>query len=119
MSSVTYFGETYKEMWGEPVATKKAAFLGYVSRLNPDRPNLVVIHTATPSPEMDALYDMNSNMMNDKDGKPLSSIHRQTELNMLLSPEFRGMVGKNFQLINYQQLLSGKDISVLKASTVE
>ncbi len=120
LSSVTYFGETYKEMWGEPVATKKAAFLDYVTNhLNPNRPNLVVIHTATPSPEMDALYDMNSKMMNDKDGKPLSSIHRQTELNMLLSPEFRNMVGKNFQLINYQQLLSNKDISVLKASTVE
>lgn len=120
LSSVTYFGETYKEMWGEPVATKKVAFLDYVTNhLNPNRPNLVVIHTATPSPEMDALFDMNSKMMNDSDGKPLTSIHRQTELNMLLSPEFRSMVGKNFQLINYQQLLSGKDISVLKASTVE
>jgi len=119
LSSVTYFGETYKEMWGEPVATKKSAFLAYVSHLNPDRPNLVVIHTATPSPEMDALFDMNSKMMNDKDGKPLSSLHRQTELNMLLSPEFRNMVGKNFQLVNYQQLLRGKDISVLEASSTE
>ncbi len=119
LSSVTYFGETYKEMWGEPVATKKTAFLEYVSHLNPDKPNLVVIHTATPSPEMDALYDMNSKMMNDKDGKPLTSIHRQTELNMLLSPEFRSLVGKKFRLINYQQLLSDKDISVLKASLVE
>src|SRR6185312_15273566 len=44
LSSVTCFGETYKEMWGEPVATKKSAFLAYVSHLNPDRPNLVVIH---------------------------------------------------------------------------
>jgi predicted glycoside hydrolase/deacetylase ChbG (UPF0249 family) len=119
LSSVTYFGETYKEMWGEPIATKKQAFLEYVSKLNPNRPNLVVIHTATPSPEMDVLVDMNSNMMNDKDGKPLTSLHRQTELNMLLSPEFRDMVGKKFQLENYQQLLEGKDISVLKASKVE
>jgi hypothetical protein len=115
LSSVTYYGETYMEMWGEPIATKKSAFLAYVNKLNPDRPNLVVIHTATPSPEMDALFDMNSNMMNGKDGKPLTSLHRQTELNMMLSPEFRDLVGKKFELENYEQLLKGKDISVLKA----
>jgi chitin disaccharide deacetylase len=65
------------EMWGEPVATKKKVFLEYVNHLNPARPNLVVIHTATPGPEMDALYDMNSSMMNAEDGKPLSSLHRK------------------------------------------
>ncbi|WP_439698769.1 ChbG/HpnK family deacetylase [Mucilaginibacter sp. AW1-7] len=116
LSSVTYFGETYMEMWGEPIATKKKVFLNYVStKLNPNKPNLVVIHTATPSPEMDALVDMNSNMMNTKEGKPLTSLHRQTELNMLLSPEFRAMDGKKFRMINYAQLLAGKDISILKA----
>jgi predicted glycoside hydrolase/deacetylase ChbG (UPF0249 family) len=115
LSSVTYFGETYMEMWGEPVATKKKAFLAYVSKLNASRPNLVVLHTATPSPEMDALFDMASDIMNDKNGKPLTSIHRQTELNMLLSPEFKAMIGQKFELINYEQLLMGKDISVLKA----
>jgi len=98
------------------IATKKSAFLEYVSnKLSVDRPNLVVIHTATPSPEMDALFDMNSNMMNDKDGHPLTGKHRQTELNMLLSPEFKGMIDKKFQLENYQQMLSTKDITVLKA----
>lgn len=114
LSSVTYFGETYKEMWGEPIATKKEAFLNYVSKLNPDKPNMMVLHTATPSPEMDVLVDMNSNMMNSKDGKPLTSLHRQTELNALLSPEFAAMIGNKFQLINYGQLLVGKDVSALK-----
>ncbi|HEY9194700.1 MAG TPA: hypothetical protein VIM77_00485, partial [Mucilaginibacter sp.] len=116
LSSVTYFGETYMEMWGEPIATKKKAFLAYVSTgLNRDKPNLVVIHAATPSPEMDVLVDMNSNMMNTKDGKPLTSLHRQTELNMLLSPEFRSLVNKKFEMVNYGQLLATKDINVLKA----
>ena len=119
LSNVTYFGETYKEMWGEPIGTKKKAFLAYVSNLNPHKPNLVVIHTATSSPEMDVLVDMNSSMMNDKEGKPLTSLHRQTELNMLLSPEFKGMVNKKFHLINYAQLLKGKDINVLVANKVE
>lgn len=117
LSTITYFGETYMEMWGEPIATKKKVFLDYVSsKLAPGRPNLVVIHTATPSPEMDVLIDMNSNMMNSKDGKPLTSLHRQTELNMLLSQEFKVMVCKKFVMINYQQLLATKDISLLKAS---
>jgi predicted glycoside hydrolase/deacetylase ChbG (UPF0249 family) len=119
LSQVSYFGETYMEMWGEPVATKKKVFLEYVSHLNPDRPNLMVIHTATPSPEMDALFDMNSTMMNSKEGKPLSSLHRQTELNMLLSPEFMNLNGKKFTLINYKQLLATKNINMLVPVKVE
>jgi predicted glycoside hydrolase/deacetylase ChbG (UPF0249 family) len=115
LTEVTYYGETYMEMWGEPVATKKKAFLNYVSnKLSATRPNMVVIHVALQGPEMDALFDMNSSMMNTKAGKPLTSLHRQTELNMLLSPEFRSMVNKNFKLINYTELLAGKDISILK-----
>jgi len=117
LSKVNYFGETYKEMWGESIATKKSAFLNYLNtQLDPNRPNLMVLHTATPSPEMDVLVDMNSNMMNSKEGKPLTSLHRQTELNALLSPEFTAMIGKKFRLINYQQLLANKNISVLKAN---
>lgn len=117
LSEVTYYGETYKEMWGEPVATKKSAFLAYVNnKLSTTRPNMVVIHVALMGPEMDALFDMNSGMMNTKEGKPLTSLHRQTELNMLLSPEFKALVGKKFRLINYKQLLAGRDLGILKAS---
>ncbi len=115
LSSVTYYHETYKEMWGEPIATKKSQFLDYVSHLNPNRPNLMVLHTATPGPEMDAMIDMNSRMMSDKDGNSIVSLHRQTELNALLSPEFKEMIGKKFELTNYEQLLKGRDINVLEA----
>jgi predicted glycoside hydrolase/deacetylase ChbG (UPF0249 family) len=119
LSQVSYFGETYMEMWGEPVATKKKAFLEYLNHLNPSRPNLVVIHTAVSGDEIDALYDMNSSMMNSPEGKPLTGLHRQTELNMLLSPEFMGQIGKKFRLINYKQLLSTKNIAVLNAVLVD
>jgi chitin disaccharide deacetylase len=119
LSQVSYFGETYMEMWGEPVVTKKKAFLEYLNHLNPSRPNLVVIHASVSGDEIDALYDMNSSMMNSPEGKPLSGLHRQTELNMLLSPEFMGQIGKKFTLINYKQLLSTKDVSVLNAVLVE
>jgi chitin disaccharide deacetylase len=119
LSQVSYFGETYKEMWGEPVNTKKSSFLHYVNHLDPRKPNLVVIHTATPGPEMDALYDMNASEMNSPEGKPLSSLHRQTELNMLLSPEFMDLIGKKFTLINYKELLATKDINILIPVKVE
>src|ERR1700744_5136737 len=116
LSSVTYYHETYKEMWGEPIATKKSAFLEYLNNhLNPDRPNLMVLHTATPSPEMDAMIDMNSRLMSDKDGHSTVSLHRQTELNALLSPEFKAMIGTKFELTNYEQLFKGKDLNVLVA----
>jgi predicted glycoside hydrolase/deacetylase ChbG (UPF0249 family) len=119
LSNVTYYGETYKEMWAEPVATKKKAFMDYINNhLSPDRPNLVVIHTATPSPEMDALTDANSKLMSDKNGKSIVSLHRQTELNMILSPDFTSLNGKKFKMINYTQLVKDKDLSVLKASKV-
>ena len=118
LSSVSYFHETYMEMWGEPVITKKKAFLAYLTKLNPTRPNLVVIHVAQKGPEMDALFDMNSNMMNSREGMPLTSLHRQTELNMLLSPEFKAMQGKKFKAINYEQMLKGRDINVWNRSMV-
>jgi len=120
LSKVTYYGETYKEMWGEPVATKKTAFMDYINNhLNADRPNLMVIHAATPSPEIDDLADENSKLMSDKNGKPIVGLHRETELNMILSPDFTGLNGKKFQMVNYKQLLKGKDRNVLKASKVE
>ena len=78
-------------MWGEPVATKKKAFMDYVNNhLNPDRPNLMVIHVATPSAEIDALADANSKLMSDKNGKSIVDQHRETELNMIFSPDFTG-----------------------------
>src|ERR1700761_1339675 len=119
LSNVTYYSETYKEMWGEPIATKKSAFMDYVEHhLNTERPNLMVIHSATPSPEMDAMMDDNSRLMRDANGKSIVSKHRQTELNMILSPDFTSLNGKKFELTNYAQLLKGKDLSVLKASKV-
>jgi hypothetical protein len=106
-------------MWGEPVITKKKAFMDYINNhLNPNRPNLMVIHVATAGAEIDALKDANSKLMSDKNGKSIVGLHRETELNMILSPDFRNLNGKKFRMINYAQLLKGKDISELKATKV-
>jgi chitin disaccharide deacetylase len=112
----TYFGEEYTDMWGVPVETKKQDFMNFVNNLNPNKPNLVIIHVAQSSPEMDVLVDMNSKLMNTEDGKPKASLHRQTELNMLLSPEFRNLVGKKFTLINYRDLIKARGLDKMKAS---
>jgi predicted glycoside hydrolase/deacetylase ChbG (UPF0249 family) len=100
-----YFGENYKSMWGVTVDTKKKEFMQFVNSLKPGELYVVELHIAHSTPEIDALVDMNSNLMNTSAGKPMVSQHRQTELNMLLSPEFRALNGKKFNLINYADLV--------------
>ena len=112
----TYFGEDYTDMWGVPVETKQQAFMQYVNQLKTNKPNLVIIHVAQSSPEMDVLVDMNSTLMNTPDGKPNAGLHRQTELNMLLSPEFRRLAGKKFKLINYRDLIKKHGLEQMKAA---
>nr|WP_067057659.1 ChbG/HpnK family deacetylase [Mucilaginibacter sp. L294] len=120
LSETVYFGETYKEMWGEPVATKKKAFLAYVTnKLIKSRPNLVVIHVGLQTAEMNALFDMNSSMMNTKAGKPLTALHRETELNMLLSPEFKALVNEKLTLTNYTELIKERGVESMKLEVVK
>jgi len=101
LSEVTYFGESYNDMWGEPVATKKQAFMNVLQNLSTTAPaNMVILHIAQATPEMDAMNDMNSSMMSSN-----ASSHRQAELDMVLSKEFRDMVGQQFELVTYQDLI--------------
>jgi predicted glycoside hydrolase/deacetylase ChbG (UPF0249 family) len=110
-----YFGETYKSMWPVTVETKAKEFMDFVNSLQPGSLNVVELHVAQSSPEMDVLVDMNSALMNTDDGKPKASQHRQTELNMLLAPEFRKLNGKKFKLINYADLVKTSGLSSMKA----
>jgi predicted glycoside hydrolase/deacetylase ChbG (UPF0249 family) len=102
LSEVTYFGESYNDMWGEPVATKKQAFMKVLENLSSTAPaNMVILHIAQATPEMDAMNDMNSSMMSSN-----ASSHRQAELDMVLSKDFQDMVGKKFELVTYQDLIN-------------
>ena len=105
LTNKTYYGETYTDMWGVPIETKKKTFMDYVNKLQPGKTNLVVIHIAHDTPEMNALVDMNSSLMNTEDGKPKASKHRQTELDMLLSNDFRNLIDKRFKLTTYGALI--------------
>lgn len=111
----TYFGEDYKTMWPVSVETKAKEFMAHINNLQPGRINLVEIHVAQDTPEMAALVDMNSSLMNTADGKPKASQHRQAELNMLLSPAFKQLIGKKFNLITYADLIKAKGLDTMKA----
>jgi chitin disaccharide deacetylase len=103
----TYFGESYFTMWGVPVATKKAEFLAHLARARPGVTNLVEVHVAERSPEMEVIFDQNAPSQNGADGKPLVVAHRQAELDMLLAPEFTRMVREGkVRLITYEQLIA-------------
>ncbi len=99
----TFYGEDYKDMWAVPIETKKREFMKYLNNLKPGRANLVILHIAHLNPEMKVL-EMNSLLIK-QNGIPMAARHRQTELNMLLSPEFQNLIGKKFQLITYADLL--------------
>ncbi|QCR21338.1 ChbG/HpnK family deacetylase [Pontibacter sp. SGAir0037] len=110
----TYFGEDYKSMWSVPVAVKKQEFMLHVNNLKAGKTNLVELHIAHATPEMDVLVDMNSSLMNTAEGTPQASQHRKTELEMLLSPEFRTLIGKKFNLVTYSDLARVPGISAMK-----
>ena len=99
-----WFGENYRSIWGRPVATKKSDFLGYVTTSKADQPNLIEVHVAERTPEMEAIVDMNAPEQN----KPGAGVvdHRKAELESMLSPELAELVrsGK-IRLINYRQLI--------------
>ena len=53
--------------------------------------------------------------MNTSTGNPMASQHRQTELNMLVSPDFRSLNGKKFKLINYADVVKEGGLNKMKA----
>ena len=110
-----YFGEHYHTMWGVPIETKKQDFLNHLGNLNRATPNLVEIHVARATPEMNVLLDQNSATQNTATGEPLVARHRQAELEMLLSPEFAQLVKQNrVRLITYADLIRRHGLAAMR-----
>jgi predicted glycoside hydrolase/deacetylase ChbG (UPF0249 family) len=99
-----YYGENYQTMFDVPVETKKQEFFQRIQTLSKDGVNLLVMHVAEDTPEMEALVDMNDAGMH-SETQPIVAMHRSTELSILLSPEFQQLV-KNGQikLVTYRDL---------------
>ena len=101
----TYFGESYKSMWGVPVAAKKAELLTHLAAAKRNQVNLVEVHVAERTPEMEVIVDMNAPSQNTPDAGVAA--HRQAELSMMLSPELAQLVkAGNIRLVTYEQLIA-------------
>jgi predicted glycoside hydrolase/deacetylase ChbG (UPF0249 family) len=99
----TYFGESYYSLWGVAVASKKSELLTHLANARRDSVNLIEVHVAERTPEMEVIFDMNAPTQNAPDAGVVA--HRKAELETMLSPELAEMVrsGK-IRLVTYQQL---------------
>lgn len=99
----TYFGESYHTLWGVPVADKKSALLGGIATPPGDSVNLIEVHVAERTPEMDVIVDMNAPTQNAPGAGVVD--HRSAELAAVTSPELAALVRSGrIRLVTYQQL---------------
>jgi len=101
----TYFGEAYFSLWGEPVGSKKSALLARLANPARDSVNMIEVHVAERTPEMEVIFDMNAPEQNAPDAGVVA--HRKAELEAMLSPELAELVRSgNIRLVTYQQLVA-------------
>lgn len=99
----TYLGESYFSLWDVPVGSKKSEMLSHLADLARDSVNLVVVHVAERTPEMEAIYDMNAPEQNAPGAGVVD--HRNAELQAMLSPELAELVRSGrIRLVTYRQL---------------
>ena len=100
-----HFGESYFTLWDTPVESKKSTLLARLANAKWDTVNLIVMHVAERTPEMDALFDLNAPAQNSA-GSGVAA-HRRAELDAVLSPELAELVrSRAIQLVTYQQLIA-------------
>jgi hypothetical protein len=106
MSESQVTEETLDEAsWGVPVAAKKQTVLGLTTTARPNQPNLVEVHVAERTPEMEVIVDMNAPEQNAPGAGVVD--HRKAELDAMLSPELAALVKEGkIRLINYEQLIA-------------
>jgi predicted glycoside hydrolase/deacetylase ChbG (UPF0249 family) len=110
-----YFGESYQTLFAIPVDTKQSAFMKQVNQLNHQKVNLMVMHVAQPTPEMNALVDMNNADQHSED-QPLVAMHRSAELQALLSAPFQELVKRGVvKLVTYRNLVQRTGLDKMKA----
>jgi hypothetical protein len=109
----TYFGESYFTLWGVPVASKKAALLAHLANAKRDTVNLIEVHVAERTPEMEVIFDMNAPSQNAPGAGVVD--HRKAELDAMLSPELAELVrsGK-IRLVTYRQLVERSGTAAMR-----
>jgi len=109
----TYFGESYYTIWGVAPGSKKSVLLEHLAKAPRDSVNLIEVHVAERTPEMEAIFDMNASAQNAPDAGVVA--HRNAELHTMLSPELAELVrsGK-IRLLTYQQLVTRAGLAGMK-----
>jgi predicted glycoside hydrolase/deacetylase ChbG (UPF0249 family) len=101
----TYLGESYFSLWGVPVRSKESALLARLANRARDSVNLIEVHVAERTPEMEVIHDMNAPEQN-APGAGVAD-HRAAELRTMLSPELAELVRSGrIRLITYRQLVA-------------
>lgn len=101
----THFGESYFTLWGEPVASKKSALLDHLAKARKDSVNLIEVHVAERTPEMEVIFDMNAPSQNAPEAGVVA--HRKAELETMLSPELADVVRSGrIRLVTYEELVA-------------
>src|SRR3954465_4545969 len=109
----TYFGESYYTIWGVAPPSKKSTLLEHLAKAPRDSVNLIEVHVAERTPEMEAIYDMNAEAQNSADAGVAA--HRNAELHTLLSPELAGGGGSGkIPLVTYRQLVDRMGLAGMK-----
>lgn len=110
----TYFDERSASLWDVEPDRKLAVLLDVVDRLEPGRPNLLVAHLATGTPEVAALIDLNNS-----DDPYRVARHRSAELAALTSPAFRAALERRgIELDTYGGLVSRLGLGAMRRPAV-
>jgi chitin disaccharide deacetylase len=112
-----YFGEAYFSLWGVPVGLKKDSLLARLANPARDSVNLIEVHVAERTPEMEVIFDMNAPEQNAPGAGVVD--HRKAELEAMLSPELAELVrsGK-IRLVTYQQLVARTGLAGMRPPPV-
>jgi len=114
----TYFGESYFTLWGVPVGAKKSELLAHLANARRDSVNLIEVHVAERTPEMEVIFDMNAPSQNAPEAGVVA--HRKAELETMLSPELAAMVRSGMiRLVTYEQLKARAGTAGMRRPAVE
>ena len=106
-----YFGEVeVKNMYSDPIETKKDSLLNRIKILAEEKFNLLVCHIGKDNEELQAMIDMNSFGLSEM------SKHRESELNALKTVMKENYFQfNNIKLINYTDLIKEIGLDKMKS----
>jgi predicted glycoside hydrolase/deacetylase ChbG (UPF0249 family) len=109
-----YFGESVIDLFTIAPAHKGDSLVSRLRVLSAPVVHVAVIHVAEDTPEMRALVDMNSPLMNTPAGEPLTWAHRKAELEMMLSPVVRAAL-RGVRLVTYRDVIAARGLASMRS----